>query len=460
MAKDPRRVEIRAGLAKAGHQGGLDFLTDQLIGKGGKGESIRASYIRDGIDNLGLAKNVLHLDGIWHKRYKEFKAAYEKWQKNNDGGKFKFGKNEDAEANLYTDEQASKIINTVEGKGAAKERFKYGELGRTDYPLMGKLFADLPKIHQMGHRDISILITQMSLFLVKLPPDDPRRSAIKAMIVVAKKIDSLTDEPNMSLEELIGLEKAVLSSDMNVKAEAEAVVNAMTGIKGEVNFTMEITEVNQLKSKKLGQRLAKSFQKVVRGDMKSFEALFKGIDITNLRGSPSIAQHIGAQVMDILDPAVMGRPGKVKIKPKPSKQKAAGLKGGKKKKLKTATLTTIALTKPKKPNVKSSKVSLNNMLGMINSKLPGQVLDNMGAPRLESRTGRFAQSVKVTEVIKTPKGFPSIGYTYSKDPYQVYETTSGTRFSDSDRDPRTLIDASIREIAATMAIGRLYTRRV
>jgi len=32
-------------------------------------------------------------------------------------------------------------------------------------------------------------------------------------------------------------------------------------------------------------------------------------------------------------------------------------------------------------------------------------------------------------------------------------------WADSHRDPRQLIDASIREIAAEMAIGRFYTRR-
>ena len=84
----------------------------------------------------------------------------------------------------------------------------------------------------------------------------------------------------------------------------------------------------------------------------------------------------------------------------------------------------------------------------------------MGAPRLENQTGRFANSVKMTDVIQTPQGFPSFGYSYRKDPYEVYETSSGTRFASSSRDPRNLIDASIREIAAGYALGRFYTRRL
>ena len=60
-----------------------------------------------------------------------------------------------------------------------------------------------------------------------------------------------------------------------------------------------------------------------------------------------------------------------------------------------------------------------------------------------------------------PKGFPSIGYTYDRDNYEQYEITSGSaQWANSDRDPRKLIDASIREIAAQTALGRFFTRRV
>ena len=84
----------------------------------------------------------------------------------------------------------------------------------------------------------------------------------------------------------------------------------------------------------------------------------------------------------------------------------------------------------------------------------------MGAPRLENQTGRFANSVRVTDITKTARGFPSVGYTYQKEPYQVFEMTQGRPpWSTTDRDPRGLIDASIREVAANLALGRFYTRR-
>ena len=79
---------------------------------------------------------------------------------------------------------------------------------------------------------------------------------------------------------------------------------------------------------------------------------------------------------------------------------------------------------------------------------------------LENQTGRLAQSAKVTDIQTTREGFPSIGYTYQKQPYSVFESTSGSRFSSVERDPRRLIEGSIREIAAELAIGRFYTRRI
>ena len=98
------------------------------------------------------------------------------------------------------------------------------------------------------------------------------------------------------------------------------------------------------------------------------------------------------------------------------------------------------------------------MIVALNSKLPQVVAQNMQSPALQYQTGRFASSVRVTDVITTPKGYPSIGYTYDKFPYQTFEV--GYEQGDANRDPRKIINQSIREIAAEMAIGRFFTRRV
>lgn len=101
-----------------------------------------------------------------------------------------------------------------------------------------------------------------------------------------------------------------------------------------------------------------------------------------------------------------------------------------------------------------------SLLTMINKELPDTVRKNMRPPALENRSGRFADSVRATDIAMTGKGFPSIGYTYDRNPYGIFESGSGNVRATPERDPRSLIDRSIREIAAQFAIGRFYTRRV
>lgn len=102
-----------------------------------------------------------------------------------------------------------------------------------------------------------------------------------------------------------------------------------------------------------------------------------------------------------------------------------------------------------------------SIMAMINQKLPRVLEKNMNYPRLENRTGRFLRSVRLTDVAQTRQGFVSFGYTYQTNPYEVFEVGRGKApWATNDRDPRKLIDASIREVAAEMALGRFYTRRV
>jgi len=117
----------------------------------------------------------------------------------------------------------------------------------------------------------------------------------------------------------------------------------------------------------------------------------------------------------------------------------------------------------KKQNIRREKTakaqfSQTAMMAYINARLPTSIINNMGDPALNNRTGRFAASVRVVDILQTAKGFPSIGYTYLKSPYQTFE--QGGKRGSPDLDPRKLIDRTIREIAAEQMMGRLFTRRV
>ena len=105
--------------------------------------------------------------------------------------------------------------------------------------------------------------------------------------------------------------------------------------------------------------------------------------------------------------------------------------------------------------------NLLRLQAILNAKLPAEVRKNMGVPALENRSGAFASSVRITDISTTAKGFPSVGYTYDKSTYQIFEMGKGkTPWASAQRDPRKLIDRSIREIASEQLVGRFFTRRM
>lgn len=125
---------------------------------------------------------------------------------------------------------------------------------------------------------------------------------------------------------------------------------------------------------------------------------------------------------------------------------------------------TGGIPKLKSQPSKATMPDIRSLIGLLNQRLPGQVAKNMESPALNYRTGRFASSVRVTDITPTTKGLPSIGFTYQKDPYQVFEYPgSGNSLAQNPfpgaRDPRALIDRSIRELMAEFVVGRFYTRR-
>jgi hypothetical protein len=69
----------------------------------------------------------------------------------------------------------------------------------------------------------------------------------------------------------------------------------------------------------------------------------------------------------------------------------------------------------------------------------------MTPPALQFRTGRLASSAKVTKMSFTREGQLTAFYTYMKRPYQTFER--GHKQGNEFRDPRRLINKSIREVA-------------
>ena len=70
----------------------------------------------------------------------------------------------------------------------------------------------------------------------------------------------------------------------------------------------------------------------------------------------------------------------------------------------------------------------------------------MQPPALRYRTGRFANSARVTQVMQGPRGGLQADYTYMRDPYGTFEP--GGKMGSVQRDPRRIIGQTIREIVA------------
>ena len=236
-----------------------------------------------------------------------------------------------------------------------------------------------------------------------------------------------------------------------VKGAIKSDINILTGGKidgkfAKITFEYENREFNQATGA-LAALAGEIFKQIIEDVEVSNAGFWDKVDVLNIQGSPTIGDRIADQYVDLIDP---------KRKVKTSSMSKKSTKKDKGVKLKTKRNRKIRPKAPVEGNQQSAASLPLHLIGLINKQLPRTLERNMGPPRLTSQTGRFADSVRLTDMVATPQGFPSIGYTYQKDPYQVFE--KGDPF-DPQYDPRILIDQSIREIAAQFAIGRFYTRR-
>jgi hypothetical protein len=149
---------------------------------------------------------------------------------------------------------------------------------------------------------------------------------------------------------------------------------------------------------------------------------------------------------------------------------AGGKKSRKKFESKNSLENTSKTPKVKKPkakrplplrDVKGRFTSAASIQQLLQAQITEQVKDNMGeGGSLVNRTGRFAESVTITNVAQTRQGSLTAFYNYMKYPYQTFER--GFKQGSTRRDPRLLIHKSIREIAQKLVHRKLNikSRRV
>lgn len=125
----------------------------------------------------------------------------------------------------------------------------------------------------------------------------------------------------------------------------------------------------------------------------------------------------------------------------------------------TASLRSKLPRRKRRQNTESGGLSVQEAFitrAFVNSRLQKQIQSNMGRPRLENRTGRFAESARIVNASSTGQQ-AHFDYTYQRDPYGVFE--NGNQFS-ANYDPRPLIEKSIRELAVQKLDIKFTLRRV
>ena len=257
-----------------------------------------------------------------------------------------------------------------------------------------------------------------------------------------------------------GIDLKNLELIKNVLVDYQALVDNKGNLKA--TYIPIITFQDFYTNRGIDAREEKKILEIVR---KFFTETIGADSLVNMQGSKSIKDKIEAH---IVTPFIELDKKNRNVK---TTTKARGKGSSQKKKASSNTLSAgaLAVTKKKNPakktfarkKPKDTQRSMFSVIALINQKLPTTIQKNMREPRLVNRTGRFANSVKIMEITETRQGFPSLGYSYDKEPYQVFEVGNGAApWATTDRDPRALIDSSIREIAANLALGRFYTRRL
>jgi hypothetical protein len=194
-------------------------------------------------------------------------------------------------------------------------------------------------------------------------------------------------------------------------------------------------------------------EKAVKAVYRNF---ISDLNILDMKGSPSLRDKTASLVTD----KFKGKKN-IKVKAKSVKMKTKTRSKGKGSKAGAKVVLTATALRRRKASAKKDASAATSALGimvLINKELPDAIKRNMNIPALQNQTGRFSESVEVVNAVTTKQGFPSFGYTYQKYPYQTFE--QGFAQGSPERDPRKLIDKSMRQIAAKLAIGRFYTRRL
>ena len=370
------------------------------------------------------------------------------------------------------------------GKGYRTFSFIFSTSTGTDETSSEDVFTRFKKFKQDAQRDFIVNLNTQLKAEGRLMKEMKRDKETKQMVFTGKMVDAEFGKNNfLDLghvgESAVARQRNAMVQDTLLDISSRANTPALTAFLKQLEGSVALIAKKKSVAKTIGGREVVDIKFESAGDnrgedLSMYDDLNKDLEaaILQLIGEDKdgvMFTSMSSDYIENIEEGVLHRFGKMpgkknfnQKKPKPRKKEPVSVEAGKMKGVKGRGFKDKSKAGRIKPGTQKeeNRESPINLMSLINSKLPQTVLRNMGAPRLENQTGTFASSVRAVDASRTPQGFPSIGYTYQRQPYGVFEASSGSRFASVDRDPRTLIDASIREIAAQLVTGRLYTRRV
>ena len=352
-------------------------------------------------------------------------------------------------------------FNKIVKKIATIPEFNKYTLGQDLFVLAAFSTANLVKnsILKAFEEEGVLTDTETSQVKGKLHRGHGVEGAAVSQVEIASAITSL---PKKDREVFLGnLDSYMRTNNTSINASAiiegisgtyDQIVTAKGNLRADYFSVITFQEGTENLVDSVDEKAAKTvFRKFVEEEMSK--------ELLNLRGSSTLKEKIETVIVDAAFSDAGKLPNMKVTRNKKADLKTQG-KGSKPKKKKSNTRVNASRRGRFKGPIKgsgSAMPSVLTMLGTLNQQLPSTLAKNMQSPALNYQTGRFASSVRVTDIIFTPKGFPSIGYTYQKNPYQTFEP--GYAQGTVERDPRKLIDRALREIMVQFAIGRFYTRR-
>lgn len=246
------------------------------------------------------------------------------------------------------------------------------------------------------------------------------------------------------LKEIKSLDQEVLSGFINYSMVSDLITNKADLIK---KFEAKIAYVKP-ESRVINNIASKKDGEVIKAITNALETLLKDPNWATQRASNSLIEEIALELMGT---ATKGR-AEVKsgIKRTRRGRSKASLKP-------TEVKTRVRTTKYSSGDMglvgaipQSSAVNLNSLIPVINARLPEIIRSHMGMNgALRNRTGRFSENAQVLDM----GDGTLLTYTYMKYPYQVFESQGA-------KDPRPLIEKSIRQLAVGLVQRKFDLRRV